>query len=40
LTLAIFGVVIGYYVFYYAGILRVSRGLRMPSAALPEQSLK
>jgi len=40
LTLAIFGVVIGYYVFYYAGVLRVSRGLRMPSAALPEQSLK
>lgn len=27
LTLAIFGVVIGYYIFYYIGVLRTSKGL-------------
>jgi len=40
LTLAILGVVIGYYVFYYAGVLRTSRGLRASSATLPEHALK
>lgn len=30
LTLAIFGILVGYYVFYYAGVLRRSRGLQAP----------
>jgi hypothetical protein len=34
LTLAIFGVLIGYYVFYYAGVLRASKELPT-AAALP-----
>jgi len=35
LTLAIFGVLIGYYVFYYAGVLRASRKLPPLSAPTP-----
>jgi hypothetical protein len=30
LTLAIFGILVGYYVFYYAGVLRRGRGLQPP----------
>ena len=30
LTLAIFGVLVGYYIFYYSGVLRRSRDLRLP----------
>lgn len=33
LTLAIFGVLVGYYVFYYAGVLRASKGLAQTGSA-------
>jgi len=33
LTLAIFGVLVGYYVFYYAGVLRASKSLPAPAPA-------
>jgi hypothetical protein len=35
LTLAIFGVVVGYYVFYNIGILRKSREPTLPSTETP-----
>jgi cytochrome b561 len=39
LTLAIFGVLIGYYVFYYAGVLRASKSLpALPATAAPSEA--
>jgi hypothetical protein len=37
LTLAIFGVLIGYYVFYYAGVLRTTK--KLPPLAAPTESV-
>ncbi|MBS0591049.1 MAG: DUF1453 domain-containing protein [Proteobacteria bacterium] len=37
LTLAVFGVVIGYYVFYYAGVLRRSRDLAAVGSRRPDE---
>jgi hypothetical protein len=37
LTLAIFGVLVGYYVFYYSGVLRHSHDLQSPSGDSPLQ---
>ena len=33
LTLAIFGVVVGYYLLYYTGVLNKSKALRTPTGA-------
>lgn len=38
LTLAIFGVLVGYYVFYYSGVLRHARDLQSPSGDSPSHS--
>jgi hypothetical protein len=38
LTLAIFGVLVGYYVFYYAGVLRASRNLPAPAPAVSSET--
>jgi hypothetical protein len=36
LTLAIFGVLVGYYIFYYSGVLRHSRDLQVPPGDSPQ----